>query len=90
MRKDFIFGELQMGMRSWGRPLQKCTRLRWLQYRNVCGWNMRESNIVLVAWEQDVIGRFAWRGKIRNGIVVEEVMIANGSGTKRLKRHTYR
>jgi hypothetical protein len=46
---------------------------------------MQDTNIDLVAWEQDAIDRVAWRAKIRNGIVVKEKMIADRSETKSLK-----
>jgi hypothetical protein len=78
--KDLIYGELQLGKRSRGKPL--------LRYRDVCNRDMQDTNIDLVAWEQDSIDRVAWRGKIRNGIVIKKKMIANRSETKRLKRHT--
>jgi hypothetical protein len=77
--KDLINGEL-MGKRSRSRPL--------LRYRDVCKRDMCETNTDLIVWKQDTIDRVAWRGKIRNGIVVKEKMIADRSETKRLKRHT--
>jgi hypothetical protein len=43
---------------------------------------MYDANIDLVAWEQDANDRIAWRGKIRNGVVVKVYMLANKSETK--------
>jgi hypothetical protein len=73
--KDLIYSELKMGKRFRGRPL--------LRYRDVCKRDMQDTNI-----EQEAIDRVAWRGKIRNGIVVKVKMIADRSETKRFKRHT--
>jgi hypothetical protein len=56
--KDRIYGELQMVKRSWGRPL--------LRHRYMCKRGMQDTNIDLVAWEQDAFDRVAWRGKIIN------------------------
>jgi hypothetical protein len=78
--KNLIYGEFKMGKRSRGRLL--------LRYTDVCKLDMQDTNIDLVAWEQEAIDRVAWRGKIRNEIVVKYKMIADRSETKCVKRHT--
>jgi hypothetical protein len=77
--KDLSLWELQMGKRSRGWPV--------FQYRDVCKWDMQNTNMDLVPWEQDAIDRIAWRGMIRNGIVVNKKMLANRFEAKRQRRH---
>jgi hypothetical protein len=77
--KDILYGELQMGKRSRGRPL--------LRYKDVCKRDMKDTEIEIESWEQDATNRVAWREKIRKGIETKEKMISDRMRTQRLRRH---
>ena len=77
--KDIVFGELQIGKRSRGRPL--------LRYKDVCKRDMTDTDINIATWEEVAADRGVWRAKIRNGIGVKEKMIADRSHTKRVRSH---
>jgi hypothetical protein len=77
--KDLLYGKLQIGKRSWGMP--------YFGTEMCASGIFKTQTLIWLHGNRITIDRITWRGKIRNGLVVTEKMIANRSDTKHLRRH---
>ena len=78
MPKDLLYGKLDEGKRSQGRPLQ-C-------FRSVCKRDLRDCNIDVADWEAMAADRDGWRLSVKEGLSMFEVRLREEAEERRQKR----
>ena len=76
--KDLLYGELVVGKRSQGRPMQ-C-------FRNVCKKDLRDCQIDIQSWESQADDRDLWKRTVKQGIATFESNQRKEAEEKRKRR----
>ena len=76
--KDLLYGELAVGKRSQGRPMQ-C-------FRNVCKKDLRDCMIDTQNWESLADDRDLWKRTVKHGIATFEDHQRKEADVKRMRR----
>ena len=78
--KDLLYGELECGTRSKGRP--------YLRFKDCCKRDLQSAHIDLDSWEDIASDRLVWKHAVKLGTEKAEDDRRNLRDTKRLKRKT--
>jgi len=76
--KDLLYGELVVGKRSQGRPMQ-C-------FRNVCKKDLRDCKIDTQSWEPLADDRDLWKRTVKQGVTFFEGNQRKEAEEKRMRR----